>query len=167
MKLPTLYQLTDEFLVAQAQLFELDVPDEVVRDTLESLQYPVEQKAIAVAQMVRNFEAQRDAIKAAIADMESRAKAMNHRAEKLRSYLFEQMMRSSIKKIPSPYFDVKLVQNPPAVVIGADAKIPDRFMRIPPVPMPEPDKKAIKAALEAGEDIPGCEIQRSLRLEIK
>lgn len=167
MKLPTLYQLTAEYLVAQQQLLELDIPDEVVRDTLEGLAFPIEQKAIAVAQMVRNFETLAADIKAAEADMAARRKAMEKRGERLRAYLKIELERAGIKRVPSPYFDVKIVANPPSLQIAEGAAIPDAYMRMPPVPMPEPDKKAIKAALEAGTEIDGCHIAHTTRVEIK
>lgn len=167
MPLPTLYQLTDEFLVAQVQLLELDVPDQVVQDTLESLQFPVEQKAIGVAQMVRNFEAQAAAINGEIERMQARAKAMANRAEKLKAYLKEQLERAGIKKIPCPFFEIAIRQNPASVQIDAGAEIPDAYMRMPPVPVPEPDKAAIKKAIEGGTEIAGCRILKPTRLEIK
>lgn len=167
MKLPTLYQLAGEILVAQQQLLELDIPDEVVRDTLESLTAPLEEKAIAVAQMIRNMESLAGEIKKAEADQAARRKSLEKRAERVTAYLKEQLERAGVKKVPSPYFDVKIVANPPSVAIAVGSAIPNEYMRIPPIPDAEPDKKAIKAALEAGKEIPGCTIERTTRVEIK
>lgn len=165
--LPALYVLTDEYLQAYRTLAELDVPDQVVTDTLEGLRFPLEQKGTAVAQMARNMEELAASIKRAEGEMAARRKAIEARADRLRAYLKENMERAGIQKIESPYFKISIRKNPPALVIPPGAQIPDRYMRIPPVPEAEPDRKLIKETLEAGGAVEGCYIQQATRIEIK
>lgn len=42
--------------------------------------------------------------------------------------------------------------------ITDESAIPADFMTTPPPPAPKPDKNAIKAALKAGQTVPGCEL---------
>jgi len=160
-----LYLIADEYLQAVNALSDLDLPDEVVADTLESLQYPLEQKATNVAMFVRNLEATAEAIKEAESEMAKRRKALESRAANVREYLKANMIRAGISKIECPLFKLAIRDNPPSVVI--DGVVPAEFMRQPEPPPPAPDKKAISEALKAGQHVPGAHITRTQRLEIK
>ena len=163
----SLYVLADEYQQAAAQLADLDMPDEVVADTLESLQFPIEQKATNVAMFVRNLEATAEAIKAAEVEMAKRRKALESRAANVREYLKANMLRTGITKIECPLFKISVRDNPASVRVTDESVIPSQFMRQPDPPPPSPDKKAIGEALKSGEDVPGCVLERGNRLEIK
>jgi len=165
MNAPALYLIADEYLQAVNALADLDLPEEVVADTLESLQYPLEQKATNVAMFVRNLEATADAIREAEGEMAKRRKALETRAANVREYLKANMIRAGIQKIECPLFKLAIRDNPPSVVI--DGEVPAEYMRQPEPPPPAPDKKAIAEALKAGQHVPGAHIARTQRLEIK
>lgn len=161
----SLYAIADEYMQAVSTLSDLDLPDEVIADTLESLQYPLEQKAINVAMFARNLEATAEAIREAEGEMAKRRKALESRAASIRSYLLQNMVRAGVTKIECPLFKLAVRNNPPSVVIDGD--VPAEFMRQPEPPPPAPDKKAIGEALKAGREIPGAHLQHGQRLEIK
>lgn len=163
----SLYVLADEYQQAATQLADLDLPDEVVADTLESLQFPIEQKAANVAMFVRNLEATAEAIKAAEGEMAKRRKALESRAANVREYLKVNMLRTGITKIECPLFKISVRDNPASVRVIDESVIPSQFMRQPDPPPPSPDKKAIGEALKSGDDVPGCVLERGNRLEIK
>ena len=85
MTLPALYELAGEYRAAAEQLADLDLPPEVVADTLEGLAGDLEQKATNVALFARNLEATAAAIKQAEADMAARRKAIENRAASIRT----------------------------------------------------------------------------------
>lgn len=163
----SLYKLADEYVTAAQSLADLDLPDEVIADTLEGMAGAVEVKATNVAMFVRNLEASAEAIKAAEYEMATRRKAIEARAKRIRQYLQDQMTRTGISKIECPYFKLAIRDNPPAVVIDAEDQIPQEFMRQPETPPPSPDKKAIADALKAGKEVTGAHLERGQRLEIK
>jgi hypothetical protein len=163
----TLYTLADQYQQAAERMADLDLPEEVVADTLEGMAGEIEVKATNVAMFVRNLEAGAEAIKEAEARMAARRKAIENRAKRIRAYLQGQMERTGITKIECPYFKLAVRDNPPAVVIDQEGSIPERFMRTPEPPPPAPDKKAIADALKAGEEVPGAHLERGKRLEIK
>lgn len=165
--LPALYELTEEYLEAEEKLRDLDIDDETIRDTLEGLQFPIEQKATNVAFVIRNMESLAEQIKQAEQQMAARRKAIEKRAESIRSYLLHNMERCEISKIESPYFKISIRQNPAKVVIDDPVRIPCEFYRYPDAPPPEPDKKAIKEVLESGGFISGAHIEKTKRIEIK
>jgi hypothetical protein len=164
---PALYTLADEYLQAAERLAELDLPEEVVKDTLEGLAGDLELKSTNVAMFIRNLEESEEAIRAAAADMIARADSIGKRADRVREYLKEQMERTGITKIECPYFTLAIQKNPPSVRVVNEGAVPIIFMRIPPVPAPTPDKQLIKKTLLEGTDVPGCELQHGTTLRIK
>lgn len=167
MSLPALYELAGEYVAAAERMADLELPAEVIRDTLESLSGDIEAKATNVAAFARNLEATAEAIKEAEKKMADRRKAIEHRAAGIREYLKGQMILTGIRKIESPWFTLAIQDNPPAVVIADETAIPAEFLRIPDPPPAVPDKVAIAAVIKAGGDVPGAFLTRSQRLVIK
>jgi hypothetical protein len=162
-----LYELAHSYRDAAEKLADLDLPPEVIEDTLESLSGDLEVKATNTAMLVRNIEATAEKIKEAEAAMAARRKALENRATRIRDYLLANMMVSGIQKIECPYFKLAVRDNPAAVEVYEPGLIPSEFMRQPEPPPPSPDKTAIKEALKAGKDVPGCKLTVGQRLEIR
>lgn len=162
----TLYELAAEYRSVADQLADMDLPPEVVSDTLESISGDLEAKATNVAAFVRNLEASAAAIKEAEDAMAKRRKAIESRAAHVRQYLLDNLQRTGISKIECPWFKVAVRQNPEAVVIDSVDQIPADYMREIPARL-EPDKGLIKAAMKDGYAVPGAHIERGARLEIK
>lgn len=165
--LPALYELASEYVEAANKLQNLELDEETIRDTLEGLQFPIEQKATNVAFVIRNMESLAEQIKQAEQQMVARRKAIEKRAENVREYLLRNMERCGISKIESPYFKISIRQNPGSVVIDDAGQIPCELYRYPEAPPPEPDKKAIKAMIESGQEVSGAHIEKTTRVEIK
>lgn len=161
----TLYNITAEYLNNVRLLESFD--EETKQDTLESLQGDFENKAISIGFVKKELEAQSNAISEAIKEMQARKDALDKKAEHLKEYLLNAMQQTGIKKISCPYFDVQIKNNPAKVEIFEQGLIPAEFMRQPEQPPPAPDKKAIKAAIESGQEVQGARIVNTQRLEIK
>ena len=160
-----LYLLANEYRDAAMTLADLDLPPEVVADTLESLSGDLEVKAQNVALMVRSFEAEAAAMKQWAKDANERAKAMEARAERMRDYLAGNLIVAGIEKISGPGISVGWRKSS-AVVIDEAGLIPAEYMRQKPPPEPEPDKKAIGDAIKAGLVVPGAHIEQRKNLQI-
>lgn len=161
-----LYQLAQEFRATAEQLADLDLPPEVIADTLESIGGDLELKAQNVALFARNLETTAAAIKQAEGDMAARRKALERRVSDLKAYLLSAMQSTGIKKIEGPYLRIGVRDNPESVEVFDAAQVPAEFMRQPEPPPAAPDKTAIKAAIKAGSEVPGCKLTRSQRLDI-
>ena len=161
-----LYLLTQEFREAAEKLADAELPDEVIADTLESLQFPIEEKAKNVAMVIRNLEPSANATKEAADAMILRAKSEENRAKHLKGYLQSAMEATGITKIESPYFVISLRNNPESVVIDAESQIPADYMREVPATY-SPDKTLIKKAIQDGYEVPGCHLTRTQSLQIK
>lgn len=162
-----LFDIAREYRDAAAKLADLDLPEDVIADTLEGLAGDLEAKAVNTAFVVRNIEATATAIKEAEAQMAARRKALENRATRIRDYLLANMMVAGISKVESPYFNLAVRDNPPAVEVYEPGLIPAEYMTQPTTPPAVPNKAAIKDAIKAGQDVPGCKLVCGARLEIK
>lgn len=162
----TLYELASEFHAIADQLADMDLPAEVVSDTLESVSLPLEQKAVSVAAFVRNMEATAEQIKQAEAAMSARRKAIENRAAHVKQYLMDNMQRCGMTKIECPLFRIAVRDNPESVVIDDERQIPVDYMREIPATY-APDKALIKQAIKDGHAFIGAHLARTQRLEIK
>lgn len=165
---PKLYELAAEFRATADKLMEADLPEEVIRDTLEGCAMEFEDKAVSVACMIRNIEVAASAITESMAAQAKRVKALEDRAEWLRSYLIANMNSVGCTKVEKPLLKLALQSNKATVVI--EGEVPDDYMvypPAPPAPPPRPDKEAIRVALEGGREVAGARLFRGQRLVIK
>ena len=161
-----LFQLASEFRQISDKLYDLDLDEQTISDTLEGLGGDLQEKAINVAKFFRNIESDADQIEIAAKQMLDRAKALRKKAEGLKHYLHSNMERAGITKIDCPWFVISIRNNPESVVIDDESEIPDDYLREIPAKY-EPDKKLIKSAIQDGYVVPGCHLQRTTRIEIK
>lgn len=167
MTLPSLYVIAAEYQAAVVQLSELDLDDQTIADTLESLSGDMEAKSVNVAMFAKSLEATAASIKIAEGQMAARRKAIEARAERVLDYIKSNMIATGITKIECPYFKLSIRDNPPSVVIDSSGLIPAEYMRQAEAPPPSPDKKSIAEALKSGVDVPGAHLQHGQRLEIR
>lgn len=167
MSLPALYELANEYRSLELLADGDELPAEAIRDTLEALQGDIEMKSANVAKFVLGLEAEAKMIDEAAEAMRKRAELRRRRAENIRNYLLFQLQQVGIMKIECPEFRIAVRKNPEAVEINNPEEVPAEYMVTPPAPPPHTDKAAIKAALKAGAEIPGCWLRQGERLEIK
>lgn len=161
----SLYMIADEFSEAAKKLADLDLPIEVIADTLEGLSGELEAKAQNVALFVRHLEANAAACKQWAKDAAERAKAIEARADHMRQYLSTNLERCGIEKVEGPGVRISWRKSS-AVVVDEPGLIPAEFMRVPEPPPAAPDKKAIADAIKAGQEVPGAHIETRRNLQI-
>lgn len=161
--LPTLYQLEGDWdeLMALAE----EDPTFGLADTIEGMEGTLEAKRQAVGYYMENLQATAKARREAAARMLDSAKTMERRHETLTRYLIDSMRKHNITEIACPEWTMKLQRNPEKVVIDDENAIPMRLQRTVPEKY-EPDKKAIKQALQGGETVEGAHLERGWRLKV-
>ena len=166
--LPALYEIADLYLQDVAKLQDLDLDPQTVADTLEGMGGALEAKATNVAMFVRNLESLADQIKQAEAAMTARRKSIEGRADAVRAYLLNNMLRTGITKIESPYFKIAIAKNPPSVVVDDEDTLKfahPEFVKV--VTTESLDKTAIKEAIKAGQIVEGAHLVQAERVSIK
>lgn len=161
-----LYELT---YLAEAALANATVDDETGELVFsEEHSYPLTEfkdKAVAVAAYLRGLETEAEAIQSAAKAMQERAVAARKRAEGLREYLKRNMEAAEITRIECPWFVLSVVGSSASVQIRELDLIPTEFLRTKTIT--EPDKTAIKRAIESGQEIKGASLVAGSRLIIK
>ncbi len=87
-----------------------------------------------------------------IEDLQARKARFERRADALRSLIMKVMNTASIRKAELPEATLSIRAGSPKVLIINEDEIPDVFIRV----RREPDKRLIKAAMVAHENVPGC-----------
>jgi len=160
--MPALYEIAAEHRAAMHQMADMaDLPEEVITDTLAGIDGEFDAKAISVAAVIQNLNAEALAMKEAEARMAARRRATENRAKHLKEYLLSNMIFMKHTRIKCPEFDINIKSNPPSVKVIDEQLIPDFFKTTKEVV--SVDKTAIKRA--AG--CPGVEIVHNKSLSIK
>ena len=160
----TLYECAADVIRALDAYFD----DETERnDTIDAVIGQFEAKAQSVSAYYLNMAAQGDLLEAHIKAMQAKLQTVREREARLKDYLATNMKAAGILKIEADNasFTAKLVKNPPRVDIWDEAQIPDDMMR-QKITF-EPNKTAIKAAIQSGRDIPGAKLEQAESLRIK
>ena len=165
----SLYEIASQYRHITDVLMDAGCDEQTLTDTMEGEAWPLEQKAQNYGFVIRNLEATAASIKEAEKQMAERRKSFEKRAAALTERLKTGMEIAGVSKLETPFFALSIRNNPPSVDVWDEKQIPAEFMRTPePVPpVAVPDKAAIKAAIQEGFDIPGAQLARGTRLEIK
>ena len=154
----SLYEIATTYRADAARLQDLDLPAEVVTDTLDAMAGELEVKAQNVVMFARDLQATAAAIKDAEEQMAKRRKAIENRAKHLLDYVQGCMETAEVQKIECPYFKLALQAKPPSVDVYEPGLIPEQYMRAPEAPPPAPDKTAIAKAIKEGHEVPGARL---------
>ena len=165
MNLPQIYKITNEFLKTfeHLQSMEEELTPQCVHDTLGSLT-PELAKDLGAA--LKNVEYEIAAMKDYETAMKSRREAIQKRLNSFYEYLVMNMEKCGYTKLSCSEFDISLRSNPESVSIDKDdSVIPNEYMR--EYVMREPNKIALKKALQNGEVIRGVKLVRKKKVIIK
>lgn len=160
----TLLGLSQELAAVRRELLDLDLPPEVLRDTLDGLSAPFEAKAIAVRAFSDTLEAMATVLKEQESRISARRKAMERRVHDVRAYIKSCMESSGIRVIESPEMKLQIVNLEPLLVVDNAEEIPAEYMRWPEVPEPELDRRKLLSALKLG-DVPGAHLEPNTYLK--
>lgn len=161
-----IYQVSEQYLLALNELLAIDgLTDDVIQDTIESLQGNMEDKARNVAAYILNVEAEEAAVGAAKDRMAVRQKSLGGEAARLRSVLTSSLQKCGISEVRGAQFNVRMKLNRAGVDVYDAPQIPAEFMtkKIEY----SFNKCLIKEAIESGGSVPGARLERKTRLEIK
>ena len=163
-----LYEIAEQHKQDLEALANLDLPAEVVADTLEGLGGELQTKAQNVALFIKNLDAYEIAIQYEIDRLTAKREKLDARVEHLCQYLKTCVEHAGVTKIETPLVNLTIKPNPPSVEVFQEALLPQKYYYQPPAPGPRPDKNAIKAAIKEGKDVPGARLETGkTRLEIK
>lgn len=127
--------------------------DDLVETTIEGETGLMEAIDAALLRIVE-LEAMASGIEDAVDVMKTRQSRMKSGAERLRGSLLLAMDTAGLKKTERPTATLSLAKGADKAIVHAESELPSHFL-IEKTTV-APDKKAILAALKAGEDVPGA-----------
>ena len=138
----TLYELTDDYLTLLEMAEDPDIDEQALKDTMEGIEGALEIKAEGYAKVIRTLEGDAAACDAESKRLRNKKQAIENNIKRMKAALQYAMQATGKTKFKTALFSFGIQKNP----------IPDRFL----IPQdPQIDKKAIKEALKAGEDLEG------------
>lgn len=162
----TLYALSDQYLhlVELLEGDEMDLDD--VEKELDRISGAIAHKAEAIAGLVRWYQGLADLRKAEAKRMADTVSSFEHNAERLKAYVLRHMQQTGMTRIDTGRFTLSVRQNPPRVEVLEAMLVPSEYQRTKIIT--DVDKRAVTEHWKTtGEVVPGVEIVRGERLDIK
>ena len=143
-----LYELTSNYETVLNMLYDEDIDEQMILDTLEGIEGEIEDKADGYAKIIRELEAMRDAKTEEMHRQQDGAKRLDNKIKLLKQNLFNAMKQTGKTKFATNLFTFNIAKN------GGKQALTDT------------DK--IRQALENGENLPFAHLEpRGESLRIK
>lgn len=147
-----LYELP-ESLAALNDLVEEEAIDENgLQMAIDLLGEQVEQKMDGVVRLVRNWEAEADAIDAEVRRLRGRSTALRNQSKRLREYAINCLRAANRYKVVLPIATAYIGKSEAVEISVPPEALPTQYVKV----VLEPDKMGIKQALKGGEVIEGA-----------
>lgn len=163
----TLYELTEDYTNLLAIAEDPDIDEQAFLDTLEGIEGELEDKADNYAKVIRSLEADAAACDAEAKRLRAKKQTIENNVKRMKGALQYAMQATGKVKFKTPLFSFGIRKNPASVVIDAVnvRDFPEEFII---ESEPVLDKKALKDALKAGEDLTGlCHLEQTESLQIR
>lgn len=158
-----LYEL-DESMAILEDLMDRDAIDEdMLGLALESLGQQVEDKMERIGKLVRNWQAESEALDAEIKRLRDRQMAIDSKVSRLRQYALQSLRAANLRRIKLPILTAYIGSSKRVEVLVEPDELPLAYQRI----TVGADRAALKTALEAGEVIEGAELVESEYLVVR
>ena len=156
-----LYELTDSY---KKILQLIEDGGEGLEDTLESITDAIEEKADGYGKVIKNIEAQIEAIKNEEKRLADRRKSLESSVKRLKDSLYESMKLTETKRIKSELFTFNIQNNPPSLNIENEDAIPFEYYQ---PQAPKLNKKELLQAVKEGLEVDGVSIKQGESLRIR
>jgi septal ring factor EnvC (AmiA/AmiB activator) len=160
-----LYEIAAQYAELERLITDDETLAESLSDTLQALEDAFEAKAENVVKLIRNTEADIEALKTEEKRLSDRRKRLEAKRDRLKDYLTEQLNASGIEKVKTPLFTASLQRNSqPSLKIVNEQEIPQVFW-IPQPPVL--DRKGIIEYAKTADAVPGVELVYGKHLRIR
>ena len=148
MEKTTLYELTENYRLLMDMVYDPEVDEQTVRDTMEGLWGEIEEKADGYAKILAEMKVDMETLKGEELRLNARRKSLEVRSQWLKDNLEANMKAIGKTKFKTALFSFNIQKNgglQPLVIDGLLEDIPGRFL-IQQAPVP--NKEAIRKLLE-------------------
>ncbi len=159
-----LYELTDQYNQLQSMIEDGEVDEQTLQDTLSGIEGEIEDKADNMARMVKNLEANEEALKNEQGRLAHKRLALDNKIANIKNYLQMQMAAMGKEKIKGTIFTVSIQNNPSCLDIEKDDAIPMKYWQ---EHEPTIDKIALLADMKNGLEVEGVTIKQTKGIRIR
>jgi hypothetical protein len=114
-------------------MLEDTVDDQVLLDTLEGVQGEYELKLEAYCKVIKNLEADMDALKAEAKRLTDKRKVLENNVDRLKKAMFDSMKATGTDKVKGQIFTVAIQKNGgklPVIVDVDTSELPDELVKV-------------------------------------
>lgn len=141
-----------------------DNDSEAIKDTLESVNEAIDDKAENTAKVIRELEGRSETKKKEAQRLRESATSLDNQAKRLKQYLIDQLELTGKKKVQGKLLTVSVRNNQPSVYVEDERKIPRDYFK---EQEPKLDKNRLKDDLKSGTEINGVELKQTKGVNIK
>jgi len=160
----SLFNIQSEYLALASALEQGELTPEL-ETALAINEQELHVKAVAYAYVIKDAEANTEAIDNEIARLTALKQAEKRKTERLKGAIANAMQLYGINEVKTATMKLSFRRSE-AVVGDTDAPLADEFVRIIPEKR-SPDLTAIKAAIKEGREVEGYRIEERFNLQIK
>lgn len=127
----SLHDLTEQYEVVRDMMYDPEVDEQTVRDTMEAIWGEIEDKADGCAKIIFGMDADAKILKAEEERLNARRKRLEERSKWLKENLMANMQAIGKEKFKTALFSFSIQKNggkEPLVIDGSIADIPGKFL---------------------------------------
>jgi len=159
-----LYELKGSFLQLQEMLEDVEMDKQTVLDTMESINFEIEEKAQGYAMIIKNLSSDANGLKAEEERLSTIRKAVEGRIDTLKRNLEQSMIELGKTKFKTPLFSFNVQKNAPSLEITDESFVPIIFYK---EVAPTLDRKALLNAIKGGQIFKGVGMKQTESLRIR
>ena len=160
----SLYQLNENWQQVASMLYDEDADEQMVLDTLESIEGEIEDKADGYAKIIKELESKQNARKEEAKRLTESARVFENRVKTLKNNLSNTLKLIGKTKFATDLFSFNIVKNGGKQALTIDGEVPKEYTKT----IVENDTDKIRQALENGEILPFAHLEpRGESLRIK
>lgn len=159
-----IYQLTANYENVLSMIYDEEIDEQMILDTLESIEGEIEDKADGYAKIIKELEAKQNARKEEAKRLNESAKVFENRVKALKINLYNAMKTTGKTKFATDLFSFNIAKNGGKQSLVIDSDVPKEYTKT----IIENDTDKIRQALEEGKELPFAHLEpRGESLRIK
>jgi hypothetical protein len=162
----TLYALSEKYIQLVDLLEDPEVDSDAIEAELDQISGAIAQKAEAIAGLIRWYEGLADLRRFESKRMADSVVSFQRQADRLRAYVLRHMQAAGMQRVDTSRFTLSVRQNPPRVEVLEELLVPSEFQRQKLI-IDVDKRKILEHTRLTGEIVPGTEIVRGERLDIR
>lgn len=165
-----LYEIVEEYESLLAAIDAGEIPEEALADTLEGIELLLDDKADNIACLIKNLEAEAEAIKVEEKNLSERRKSKEKRVKDLKAYLSETLLKAGRTKIETARNKITFRKSESVVIRDEESFISWAIMNndeLLTYKDPTISLTAVKKAIKDGATFEGASLEVKENIQIK